>query len=118
METEIMTVIFDPDEILEQIGGDRELLVDIINIFVETYPEDLKALHEAIDEGDSENIRKAAHRMKGSISNFGKYQAFETARSMEYKAREGDLSNMGEMYGDLANHLNLLEQEVKKFCDS
>lgn len=113
-----MSVIFDPDEILEQIGGDKELLVDIINIFIETYPEDLKSLHEAIIEGDPENIRKNAHRMKGSVSNFGKHQAFETAKFIEEHAREGDISDVPGMYDELVNHLNLLDNEVKQFKDS
>ena len=113
-----MTVIFDPDEILEQIGGDKELLVDIINIFIETYPEDLKSLHEAIVESDPETIRKNAHRMKGSISNFGKYKAFEYAKSIEERAREGDISEITEMYDELVGHLNSLEREVKSYRDT
>jgi HPt (histidine-containing phosphotransfer) domain-containing protein len=118
METEIMSKIFDPGEILEQIGGDKELLVDIIHIFIKTYPEDLKSLQEAIEEGDPENVRKNAHRMKGSVSNFGKYKAFETAKSIEERAKEGDLSKVKNMYEDLVIHLNLLEQEVKKFKET
>jgi HPt (histidine-containing phosphotransfer) domain-containing protein len=112
-----MTKIFDPDEVLEQIGGDKDLLVDIINIFIDTYPEDLKTLQESIEEGDTETIRKNAHRMKGSVSNFGKYRAFESAKSIEDLAKEGNLSKMPEMYNELATNLTDLENEVIKYRD-
>ena len=53
--------------------------------------------------------------MKGSISNFGKYKAFETAKAIEEQAREGNIANVPKMYEDLTNHLTSLEEEVKKF---
>lgn len=112
-----MSVIFDPEEVLEQIGGEKELLIEIIKIFIDTYPDDLDALQKAILEKDAEEVRKAAHRMKGSVSNFGKFEAFETAKSMEHKAREKDLSEMVEKYEELVGHLLSLENEVKRYCD-
>jgi len=112
-----MSVIFDPDEVLEQIGGDEDLLVEIIKIFIDTYPEDLKILLDSINEGDPESIRKNAHRMKGSVSNFGKRQAFESAKLIENLAKEGDLSKMPSMYDDLAESLFSLEREVKQYHD-
>jgi len=114
-ETEKMNNMFDPEEVLEQIGGDKELLMDLIQIFIDTYPEDLKALHESVLEGDPETIRKNAHRVKGSVSNFGKHKAFHTAKSIEDLAKEGDLTEIPRMCNELVDHLLSLEKEIKRY---
>jgi HPt (histidine-containing phosphotransfer) domain-containing protein len=116
-EIEKMSVIFDPNEILEQIGGEKELLREIIKIFIDTYPEDLKTLQNSILEKEPESIRKAAHRIKGSVSNFGQYEAFKSAKEIECKAREGELSDMANMYDELVGNLLSLENEVKRYLD-
>jgi HPt (histidine-containing phosphotransfer) domain-containing protein len=110
-----MSEVFNPSEVLDQIGGEEELLKEMIDIFLSIYADDLDAIDQAISSKDSESIRTTAHRMKGSVSNFGKRGAFLAAKIIEENASEGNISGMTELYDELVHQLLALENELKVY---
>jgi HPt (histidine-containing phosphotransfer) domain-containing protein len=77
------STIFDPDEALDRIGGDEALLREMIDIFGHCLKDDMDKLGRSIEEGDQESIRRNAHRIKGSIGNFGMNRAYNAAYAIE-----------------------------------
>jgi two-component system sensor histidine kinase/response regulator len=53
--------VLDIEKAIDQIGGDEELLKEVLQIFIHDVPRKLYELHEASDRQDRERIRRAAH---------------------------------------------------------
>jgi len=103
--------ILDREEILERVGGDMELLAELVEIFTADSAEMLGRIEKAIETGDAEELRSAAHALKGSVGNFGENAAFKTARSLEMMGKEGDLSNAKQA-------LDLLKKQVEQVLEA
>ena len=58
-------------------------------------------IREALDNRDSRRLHEGAHRLKGSVINFGARTAFEAAEKMEHLAREQDLVGAESSYEEL-----------------
>ncbi len=55
----------------EMTGGKRQLIKEIIDVFLLQVPEELKTIKDAILKDDFITIRKFAHTMKSSVSIMG-----------------------------------------------
>ena len=99
--------IFDLDDALEKMGGDKEILADILEVFSETYPDQLSELKKAIEEGDATIVERAAHTLKGSVGAFSAKKALDTAFRLEKMGHEGNLEEATAEYSKL-------EQEVEE----
>jgi PAS domain S-box-containing protein len=95
--------------LLERFRGNQTLVNSLIRTFREDSPKMLRRIHEALTSRDATRVVEAAHALKGSVGNFGKTQAFDTARQLELTAREGPLDACWESYAALEDQLaNLL----------
>ena len=61
-------------------------------LFFEDTPKLLTEMRAAIDRGDARALERAAHTLKGSISNFGVPSAVAPALCLEQMARAGELA--------------------------
>ena len=73
---------------LSRVGGDVELLQEIAQLFLEDAPNMLAAIDLALRSGDAHALERAAHSLKGSVSNFGAQCAYEAAFSLETRRAE------------------------------
>jgi len=103
--------IFDLDAALLPVDGNLKLLKQIISIFLETGPGLVADIRAAIDSGDPAALRETAHRLKGTLDNFGAHRARTAAFNLEKIGEAGDLSA-----GSKA--LVEIEAEVKRFMDA
>jgi len=76
---------------LEHLEGDVELLREIAGMFVDQCPSLVSRFKEAVAQKDPVEIERAAHTVKGSVSNFAARAAFEAALRLEKIGREGAL---------------------------
>ena len=97
----------DPDELLEHVQGDRELLADIIRLFRAEAGPLLRIVREAAEDRDAAAISRASHTLKGSIGNFGSGPAYQAAKKMDELAQSGDASAAGAL-------LPTLEAEIER----
>jgi CheY-like chemotaxis protein/HPt (histidine-containing phosphotransfer) domain-containing protein len=77
---------------LSRVGGDAELLCEVIGLFLDDYPHSLEKIREAVTTGDPSGVEQHAHSLKGSVSIFGAQEAIEAAFSLEKQGRSGDLT--------------------------
>jgi CheY-like chemotaxis protein/HPt (histidine-containing phosphotransfer) domain-containing protein len=82
-----------PSRVLERVGGDAQLLVEISRLFVSAAPEHLRRIRVALDEHDAESLRRAAHALKGAAANFEAAGVVEAARRLEDMGRLGELAD-------------------------
>src|SRR5262249_55274563 len=89
--------------------GDRELLVEMAELFLDESPRLLTTLRDAVAHGNAQTAAYAAHTLKGSVANFAATPAFAAAQKLERMARQGDLSQAQTAFHDLEAQLRRLE---------
>ncbi len=78
-----MPVLFAPDQAAQRLGNDQELLKHLVQIFLEESPNYEGALTEAINHQDNEQLKQAAHKIKGASSTIGATGLSEAAKDLE-----------------------------------
>jgi two-component system, sensor histidine kinase and response regulator len=71
------------DELLERVGGDREFLHELVEIFREDYPAQILTAKEAAARGDHEALRRVGHSLKGALKNLAAPTASRLASELE-----------------------------------
>lgn len=97
----------DKSQILDQVGGDKDLLKEVVALFLDDCPKLIEQMREAIQESNPEGLQKAAHTLKGSVSNFGATLAVQAALDLETMGKTGDI-------GGAAGVLEVLEKEIDR----
>ena len=89
------------DEALEVMDGDNELLMECFDDFVEDVPGMLARIRKALDGRDNEELKIAAHKLKGSLRYLAAGHAADIAYQLERMGGSGDLTNADELFKDL-----------------
>jgi HPt (histidine-containing phosphotransfer) domain-containing protein len=97
--------------VLERLRGSvgDEFAAELVDLFLGDAPTQLGALREAIETGDADGARRAAHTLKSNGATFGAEGFSESCRLLEDCAKAGDLARAGELlprveagYGEVA----------------
>jgi signal transduction histidine kinase/CheY-like chemotaxis protein/HPt (histidine-containing phosphotransfer) domain-containing protein len=83
---------FEDRVLRDRFDGDLDLLRIVAGTFLETSPPLLSDIREAIAAGDAGSVSQIAHRLRGSLANFGADHAVEAAFRLEKMGAEGDLA--------------------------
>jgi CheY-like chemotaxis protein len=82
---------FDERVALERTGGDRDLLKELIAVFLHEIPSWMQTLRAALERRDAASLRLTAHAVKGAVDSCGASSAFDAAMLLERIAATGDL---------------------------
>jgi PAS domain S-box-containing protein len=93
--------------------GDPELLRQILSAVIETSPHLLIQMEEALRLGDSRELRRAAHTLKGSLEILGSTRTSELAERLEERAKSGQSEGTRELFESLAADTNVLIAELR-----
>jgi HPt (histidine-containing phosphotransfer) domain-containing protein len=100
---------------LERVGGDADLLQEIVDLFLTDCPVLLASIRESFQEGDAERLEKTAHALKGSVGNFGADDAVQAALKVETLGRSGDLSEAPVAIQALEKQIEMVREELAAF---
>src|SRR5207237_870500 len=95
----------DEAKLLHRVGGDAELLAELIDLFLGECPKLLGEIRSALTAQDGNRLRRAAHALKGSAGNFDASAAYDAAARLEEVGR-------GERWADAGPTLAALEAAV------
>ena len=98
---------------LSRVGGDIELLREVVGLFLDDYPQSLEMIRQAVAQGDQSSLERHAHSLKGSVSTFGAQEAFDAAQVLEKQGRTGDMSSAAEGLANLEQALINLRPELE-----
>lgn len=73
--------------VLDRIGGDEDLLKELVGLYLDDEHQLLAQIAEAIAAGDGEALRRSAHTLKGAVSNFCAARAQAAAQAVEDAGR-------------------------------
>lgn len=98
---------------LSRVGGDVELLREVVGLFLDDYPQSLEMIRDAVSRGDQTSLERHAHSLKGSVSTFGAQEAFDAALGLEKQGRTGDLAQAQDGLRRLEQALAALRPELE-----
>ena len=99
-------------ELLALMDGDRDLLLELIDVFFEDAPQRVEAVRRALADRDAEAVYRAAHALKGSAGNFGAPNVVGRANRLEELARKNDLEGAALEFEFLETDMNQLVAEL------
>jgi signal transduction histidine kinase/CheY-like chemotaxis protein len=77
--------------LLARVGGDQELMRDVIRLFLEDCPVRLSAIRAAITAGDAEALRSTAHALRGAAGTLSAAGLVDAATVLERIGAENRL---------------------------
>ncbi|MGB9488207.1 MAG: response regulator, partial [Terriglobia bacterium] len=102
----------DRGALMERLGGDSQLLSELIEIYLSESPSLLAAAQRALQEKNGQDLARAAHTIKGSAGNFVARATLETAERLEAFAEQGDFSRAQEAMGALEREMARLDRAL------
>jgi PAS domain S-box-containing protein len=75
--------VFDEEAALARVEGDRQLLAELVEIFLKQCPEWTAEIREAAAEHNADRLHRAAHTLKGAAGNLGFDVVVDLAKKLE-----------------------------------
>jgi len=117
-DAEPLPLIFDETAMLRNIGGDTELLEQLVEMFLQRHQTMLEAIRAALADRDQVAVEQAAHALKGTASNLCASEVVLSAGQLEAFGRLGTLVEGPVIYTQLEKAvlrlLQLLEQRSRR----
>ncbi|UCE42670.1 MAG: response regulator [Candidatus Aminicenantes bacterium] len=85
------TIPIDLPSVMERIGGDENLLQELIDIYIEDFIEKYSKLKNAIERSDFIAIKEIAHSLRGSSGNMSLNGLHRTSEEIELSGREENI---------------------------
>ncbi len=93
---------------------DKELIVEIIDMFITEHPDRMSQIKKNIDDSDMDALRFNAHSFKGVIANFMAELPKSHAKDLEDKSKMNDTNDLNEIYENLQNSTKELLNNLKE----
>jgi PAS domain S-box-containing protein len=75
-----------------QVEGKPDILKELVELFLEDTPNQLKTLKEAAEKGDASSVERTAHTLSGGSGNLGAVRVAAICAELEEIGRSGDLA--------------------------
>lgn len=100
--------------VLEIFNDNRELLGRFFKDFLVNSLITLEEIRKAVGEGEPDQVRRSAHKLKGSLRYLAAEKSIDCASRLEEMGREGRLEGVDEAFRDLA----AAYEEVRRFISA
>ncbi|QEL16622.1 response regulator [Limnoglobus roseus] len=108
----------DWDEVLQRVGGDRGLVIELIGLFVGESRHLSAEFLAAAAAGDAIRLGRAAHRLKGSLATFAASGALASAARLESMGLRGELDGIEAAIATMDGDLEKLVLELTRFASA
>ena len=85
--------IIEVSSVLERIGGDKDFLKELLDLYIEDFSEQYPRLEEALGQKDFTAILELGHCLKGSSANLSLNHLREHAYRVEKAGEAGNLED-------------------------
>jgi HPt (histidine-containing phosphotransfer) domain-containing protein/CheY-like chemotaxis protein len=104
--------ILEPEKFEEQVGFDNELMVEIIDLFLDEGKKQVVAMDESVAAKDWESLSKIAHTIKGSLGSLHASCARARAQELETASKNHEAEVSIQAYRLLVQDLQKLEPRL------
>lgn len=98
--------VLDKASILDRLGGDEEIFAMMVDMFVQDVDSNCAGLANALASGDSAELRREAHTVKGLLATFSDDAGAIDASVVEQRARDGLVADQAEAVAGLQQRLH------------
>jgi HPt (histidine-containing phosphotransfer) domain-containing protein len=102
--------IIDLKDVLERVQDDKELLLELFEIYQEDFVVKRKALGEAIAAKNIVKIKELAHSMKGSSGNISAKPMHEACLMLETLAKDNKTDEMPALAAKIDGYFELIKE--------
>jgi two-component system, sensor histidine kinase and response regulator len=99
--------------LLDHLQGDRELAAELAAIFLDDWPAMAAKVEQALAQGDAEDLRMAAHTLKGAVGNFGAAAAAGAALRLEKIGVSGVIDGAAGVWAEVRREVGVLERVLR-----
>ncbi|MEI6173999.1 MAG: Hpt domain-containing protein [Bacteroidota bacterium] len=91
---------------------DKEIIVEIIDIFFSEYDERFEKLQKNVNERDFTQLKFNAHSLKGVIANFMDPVTIELSRKLDEVAKNQEVAGLDKLYEEIQKSASNLKDEL------
>ena len=102
--------VFDPNPLLEQLGGDERVYDEVVALFLQDAPRQLRSLQETVSRGDMATARRQAHTLKGASGNVGATDLEKVLLKTERACEQGNVKEAAGMLDRVNAEFEKLKQ--------
>jgi signal transduction histidine kinase/DNA-binding response OmpR family regulator len=101
------------ENMIEMFEDDPEMRAELMELFLEENPKQMKSLKSAIMGRNLESIKFVAHTMKPSVLMFGMRKSYKMLAKIEYICKSISLSKLKYLYEDIKKEIKIFYSENK-----
>ena len=102
--------------LLARFEDDADLIQELAGLFLDDSPSLVERMRQAVESCDSSSLEKAAHSLKGSVSNFCAQRTHQAAVQLEEIGRAGKAATAEAALESLEKSLNELQPLIEKLA--
>ena len=106
--------VLDLEEVLERVQDDKELLLELFDIFQEDYEQKRRQIGQATVQKDFEQLKNIAHSLKGASSNISAKRIYSLFAEIERMAVRGDMKAIEEVLVNADREYAALQSAIEK----
>ncbi len=111
------SVSLNADGLIRSFENDRQLFQELVEIFLNDFPQMLDTLRDSLMNADAETFKRTAHSLKGMLRNFQAESAAETAFELEQIGDRGKLDGADQVVDSLAGELDDVALKLKQLVE-
>ena len=94
--------------------GEPEVLTEILQMFLREAPPRIERLRNAWTTGNIEEMRRAAHSLKGSAGNIGAHALHAVCTELDDRGRSGDVAPIPALVDALGVEFDKVKIEIHR----
>jgi two-component system, sensor histidine kinase and response regulator len=106
---------FDLDTALDRVEGDRELLEELVRLFLQDCSRQLEAIRDGWLRRDARLVERSAHSLKSALGSLSADRSFEAAYRLEVLGRQAKFTEIEPALARLEDHLSELLAVMEEF---
>lgn len=103
----------DREALIALLDGNPDLIVTIVDSFLNDCPDYMEAIREAVETGDAERLEREAHGLKGATGSLRAEPASEAAQVLEEIGHSGNFSEAEAALETLEQEIDRLEDDLR-----
>ena len=103
---------------LQHTDNDRDLLCDIIDIYLADCPQSIAEIEAALQAGSGETVYRLAHKLKGAVGSLAALRATSLATSLEAAGHRGDMAEAAKLFAQFKSESEQLRPQLSGILQS
>ena len=103
---------------VSRFDGDEPLARELVSLFLLEYPRMMAAVRDGVQDGSADEVRRAAHTLKGSLSNFTDLAPVTTVFALEQYGAAGRLTEAAATLAQLEREMEDLLTAMRQFTEA